>query len=95
MSPFEIVRIQICIFTSLVGWGVHVCNDHDLLHCHLSYQLRDGEVHLSRLKLVSVFILQTDNVHLLNSAMHSLHWCFTINGGIWKKDWVYFHITVF
>lgn len=86
MPPIEITKLQVFVHTSLVGWGVHVCNDRSRLHSHLSYQLRDGEVHLTGLKLVSLFILLTDNVHLVNSAPHSLHWCFTLNGVLWKND---------
>lgn len=40
-------------------------------------QRRDGGVHLTGFKLVSLFIPLIYYVHLMNSALHSLHWCFT------------------
>lgn len=47
--------------------------------------LRDGRAHLAGFKLVSLFIPLIDYVHLLNSALHSLHWCFTITmTPVWK-----------
>lgn len=70
-------------FLCSLRWGVHLwlSDDGKQIYSRLPYQLKDGRVHLTGFRFVSVFIFLPDAVHLLTFALHSLLWCFTI-----KKD---------